>query len=364
MESATTQNQEPRKKTTLRDIAEACGVSIRTAGYALSDPDRVAPATLKKVLQKASELQYQPNHFARGLRTGKSATLGVVITMLHDWRQVATYVGMDQAATARGYGLLMTVLASSPPGEGERGRKTIEALRQRGVEGLIIFPDAAGGNREYFLELVAEGFPVVFASNADTSLVGDFVVTDNEGAGRRAAQHFLQLGRKRVAFLTVGGLDSLAPWASARHRGLDQALAEAGLPPALVLAPLDEGQLPPWSSLGRQAIHDYMAEHGRIDFDAIFAINDATAIGAMQALEDHGVEVPGDVGIIGYDADPNTEHLRPALTTLGRPTFQIGQECVRMLLDRIDQGGSAPPWQRLLLEPILVVRESCGAGRQ
>ena len=337
---------------TLRDIAEACGVSTRTVGYALSEPERVAPATRARVLRKAAELRYQPNQLARGLRTGRTMTLGAVVTILEDRLLPQAHIGMDEVARASGYSLLVTACAPGPEGE----RETIAGLRQMGVSGLIILPNGNCPNHDHLRELMEEDFPFVFAGSHDESVVGDFVLADNERAGRLAAEHFLQLGRRQVAFCTVGGEEARYPWASARRRGLERTLAEAGAEAPLVLgagAPDERGRV-----VGRQAVSEHLAAHGRPQFNALFAANDEVAHAALEVLQDNGIAVPEEVSLIGYDDEDWSAFLRPALTTFRRPSRRIGQEAVRVLLERIDHGYGDGSRQRLLLEPLLMVRES------
>jgi DNA-binding LacI/PurR family transcriptional regulator len=206
-----------------------------TVSNALGDTGRVSRRRRGKILSKAAELEYRPNHLARALR----------------------------AAT--------------------------EALRERAVDGLVVFPCPERGNRDYFAGLVEDGFPLVFATSFDVEVEGDSVGTDKEAGGRRAGEHFLARGRRRVAFVPIGDVAySHDPsWIEARHRGLDQALVGAGAPPALVVAPPvgppRRPQVHACRDAGHRAMRAYLAASPRPAFEAVSGVNDSATLSAMEA---------------------------------------------------------------------------------
>ena len=172
------------------------------------------------------------------------------------------------------------------------------------------------------------------------------------------ARHLIQLGRTNLVCVLDGPLARVASSVRDRLAGVDRALREAALKPALTL----HGQLPPWTvaqEYGYQLTREHLKGATR-RFDGVFAVNDGVAFGVIRALKEAGLSVPKDVGVVGFDDQDASAYYEPPLTTVRQPARQIGMEAGNLLFQRLTERDFATP-QRIVLEPTVVVRESCGA---
>ena len=339
-------------------IAKIAGVSTTTVHRALVGKSEISPETRARVREVAEQIDYRPSLVARCLVTGRSATIGVVMPGVHGSFFSEVIIGVGHTAATAGYNILIGFSQDSFSEEQEQ----VDLLLQRAVDGIIVIP--CGGEESVLLyrELADEGVTLVFVMRSLPGVEVDLVSGDNVQGGYLAGRHLAGLGRKNVVYLA--GVPRALQGTSRQGRivGCNQALAEAGLEPVAVL----------WSRTGAngqadhygyQAVSDYLKSGQRLD--AFFARDDLMACGAMAALYDSGVRVPEDVSVVGFDDQEIAAYVRPALTTVRQPMRQIGAEAMRLLLRRIEEEGEKTDLgQEILLPPELVVRDSCGGGRQ
>lgn len=334
--------------TTMKRIAGELGVSITTVSKVLNNREDIGHATRARVLAKVAELGYQPNAVARSLTLRRTHTLGVVIPDLMHSFFVEIVAGLEAAASARGYGLLLCSSNEDPAKE----RQELDMLRQRQVDGIVLGSANASGNTDLLQQIASLGIGLVMIDRDDHPDVEcDRVVTDDQEVGRLATAHLISLGRRTVAHITG------TPVVHARRRadGYRAAMKAAGLkvrPELVARGGFKEAD-------GYRSMQTLLSTRPRVD--AVFAANDPAAIGAMKAVWDAGLKVPDDVAVIGAGDIAMGDMLRIPLSTVSWSREEQGRAAAQLLLDRLDHGAGQPrPAQRRVIAPRLVVRRSSG----
>jgi len=331
---------------TIKDIAKAAGVAHSTVSRALSDSSLISAETRARIQQLAQEMGYSPHDQARSLVTGYSKTVGVVVTTIADPFVAEVLQGIESTAHDHGY----TVILNSSNAEPEREIAAVEMLRSKRVAGVIVTSSRVGALYLEHLERI--GAPVVLINNHNeqsgryTFSVG----VDNQHGGRIATEHLLQLGHRRIAYVTgrADHSDDLD-----RLDGYRGALAAAGVPfdPALIVP--GDGR----ADGGAQALTPLMA----LDEPptAVFCYNDMTAVGLMQASRQSGLSVPGDLAVVGFDDIPFALYVHPPLTTIAQPKIEMGQQAMEMALALMTaQDPADRAFSNVVVKGKLVVRES------
>ncbi len=341
--------------TTLREIAKQTGVSVSTVSRVLNGHSGVSADVRERVLKTANELDYTPNAAARTLVLKHSRLIAVVIRtgddreFEHPFYQVVLD-GIKQHATKRGYDLY--ILSHAGEIYGEDSDYFVTRVRRHMAEGAIVM-----GVREKDIEkLIKLKIPV---TTVDFEPIGKlegragFVQSDNFAGAEMATTHLYSLGRRKIAHIagelfTAPGMRRLA--------GYRNALESAGLPyrDEYVV----EGDFA--SESGCKAMRKLLALAEPPD--AVFAASDMMALGAMRAVHDLGLRVPEDVAIVGFDDIHFASLSVPALTTIRQRKAEIGDKACEALLDLIEGKRLDPPCVTLPVD--LVVRESCGGGKQ
>jgi len=333
--------------TTMKRIAGELGVSITTVSKALNNHDDIGHATRARVLAKVAELGYQPNAVARSLTTRRTHTLGVVIPDLMHSFFVEIIAGVEQIASARGYGLLLC----SSNEDATKERAELDLLRQRQVDGVVLASVNSSGNTDLLQRLTTLHIGLVMIDRDDHPGVKcDRVVTDDEEVGRLATAHLVARGYRRIAHISGPAIVH----AHRREEGYQRALQDAGIRPKrewIVRGGFMESD-------GRRAMTKLLAQRPRVE--AVFATNDPAAIGAMKAIWDAGLRVPEDIAIVGVGDIALGDLLRVPLTTVSWSRQEEGRQAAELLLDRIGPGPAAPP-RRVVVLPELIVRRSSGA---
>ena len=329
---------------TLRDVARVAGVHPGTVSRALNPQTRslVNERTARRVLAAAEELGYRPNPIARGLRTNRSHTIGVLVPDLMNPLFAAVVRGIEDGLREGGY----TPLIANTDNDAEREQVAFEAMSARQVDGFI----AATARRDHWLlaDQAGSDAKVVLVnrrvdSDAFPAVTGD----DHEGV-RLAVEHLADLGHRRIAHL-AGAQSLYTGWS--RHQGFIDAMRtrRLELDPGLIVF---SGAFT--ASEGARCCGELLDR--RRDFSAIVAGNDLLALGCYDALEQHGLRCPDDMSVVGYNDMPFVDRFRPPLTTVRVPHYELGATAAELMLEQL-QGTDAPPRQ-LLLAPELVVRAS------
>src|SRR6188508_2460173 len=332
--------------TTMKRIAGELGVSITTVSKVLNNREDIGHATRARVLAKVAELGYQPNAVARSLTLRRTHTLGVVIPDLMHSFFVEIVAGLEAAASARGYGLLLCSSNEDPAKE----RQELDMLRQRQVDGIVLGSANASGNTDLLDRLTSLGIALVMIDRDDHPDVRcDRVVTDDHEVGRLATAHLVQQGRRAIAHIT----GTQVVHAKRRAEGYRAALKAAGFKARtdwVVRGGFKEAD-------GYRGMKKLLTMKPRVD--AVFAANDPSAIGAMKAVWDAGLRVPEDVAIVGAGDIALGDLLRVPLTTISWSRDEQGKQAAKLLLDRI---GPEPSdrFRSVVIPPRLIVRRSSG----
>lgn len=337
---------------TSRDIAEIAGVSQATVSRALRNSPLVRKETRDRIQEIAKELNYFVNRNAAGLRTHQSNTIALLLfdeTGGTDAQINPFFLSMlgyiSRAAARHGYDVLISLQQLSNDWH-------IEYQASHRADGLILlgYGDYVT-YREKLKALTDASTRFIIWGPVIEDHYGLTIGSDNENGGYQATRHLLGAGRRRIAFL--GHTSPRSPEFTARHAGYVQALREAGLSPDPELK-VDADNL---EELGYQAARQ-LVDKGA-DFDAIFAVTDVIAIGAMRALQDAGRRVPEDVAVVGFDDMPLAQHVTPALTTVRQDIRLAAEGLVDSIVALIEE----QPVESTLMAPRLVVRQSCGTAR-
>lgn len=340
----------------MKAIAERVGVSKTTVHRALANVGRISPETREKILKVAAELDYRPNNLARGLRSQKSATIGFVVIGLTNSFYSTILEGVESVATDNGYSILVARSEARP----SRELQHLNVLREKRVDGIIIAPAHPTQNVDYYRKLRDDGIPFVFIDRFVPSVEADYVLTDNFVGGYLAGRHLTSLGRRRIGFGTLPGSEMLATSVRERLRGLSAALDEAGTGPPIMLGE-DLPGFRPQEGFAAASVERFLQTGGVLD--GVLGCNDNTAIGVITGLNRTGLRVPEDVSVVGFDDLDIAPYVRPALTTIRQPARRLGEEAMRLLLEKMSSNAPVS-CKHILLPPQLVVRESCGGRRE
>lgn len=339
----------PVQTPTLRDVADAAGVHPATASRALNPATRglVNADTARRVIKVAESLGYRPNPIARGLKTSKSGTVGLVIPDLTNPLFPPIVRGIEDVLEPAGYSGLI-VNTDNDPG---RERAQIESLRSRQVEGLIIA--TALVEHPLLEQLRREGVLMVMVNRRPDGVDASSITPDDATGIELAVQHLAKLGHTRIAHVagpanTSTGVVRARSFRSAIH---DQGLVED---PSLIRT------CRYWSEeAGAEALRSLLDSGA--DFTAVVAGNDLIALGCYDVFAERGIECPRDMSVVGFNDMPFLDKLRPPLTTVAIPHQQIGAEAARLLLDGIAE--PTRPSRSVLLPLSLVVRGSTAPPR-
>lgn len=353
------------KRPTIEDIARLAGVSRTTISRVLNHRPDVDRATRERVLRIIDEQGYVPSLTAAGLAGGRNRLLGMLLPVF-TWPIIPDLIrGISEILNQTPYELVLYTFNDE---DLSRDRRDIinRLVATNLTAGLLgVFP---GGLSNQLTELYHQGVPVVIIDDQQAQ-VTPWVRADNVTGAYDVVRHLTQLGHRRIAHIQ-GPAEYLA--SHDRHRGYLRALEEAGVTPdpALILA----GDFLPQSGYaGALQLFDMPPESRPT---AIFAAADQTAYGVLRAAEERSIAIPKDIALVGFDDDAPSAHVLPPLTTVRQPSFEMGQQAVKLLLHLLAQAeeqesgleraaptgavGSPSPRQ-IILPTSLIVRASSGA---
>ncbi len=337
---------------TSRDIADLAGVSQATVSRALRNSPLVREETRQRIQQIARDLNYFVNRNAAGLRTHQSNTIALLLfdeTGGEDAQINPFFLSMlgyiTRAAAAFGYDVLVSMQQLSDDWH-------IEYQASHRADGLILlgYGDYVT-YREKLAALADANTRFTIWGPTVNEQPGQSIGCDNVNGGYQATRHLLDAGRRRIAFL--GNTSRRCPEFAARFEGYCRAHEEIGVAPIIELK-ADTDNL---SKHGYRAVEELLAADK--DFDAVFAVTDAVAIGAMRGLQENGFAVPDDVAVVGFDDLPLAAHVTPSLTTVRQDIRQAAEGLVSSIVGLIE----GKPVESTLMAPSLIVRDSCGARR-
>jgi LacI family transcriptional regulator len=301
-------------KTTIKDVARESGVDVSTVSRCLNGGGRIGPKTRDRILAVAARLQYRPNRVARGLVTGRSHSLGLIVSDIRNPFFAELARGAEDAAYAAGYDL---ILCNSDLRH-EKQLGYLSSLVEKAVEGIVI-NYAAAVDRKQERHLASLGVPVVLLNRPEGLNKVSSISVDNYHGGFLAGRYLAGLGHRRFALLA--GPEDQSNHAL-RASGFRDGIAGADATILHSDQTLAGGYQNAWKLLS-----------ARPDTTAIFASNDVMAFGAMRALNEAGKQIPRDISLVGFDNLQLSALTQPPLTTIDQPKYEIGKAAVELCLD-------------------------------
>lgn len=335
---------EPTNNQTLKQIARDLNLSLMSVSRALHGQKGVSEETRRRVLEHARQVQYRPNLAARTLVRRRAQVLGVIFPSLRQTFWADIVLGIEQVAKANGY----TVLFAHSNEQADAEREEIHTLLARQVDALLIASSAPEINRDVLRQVHTPDRPVVLFDRSADGLDVPGVFCDDRDGARRATEHLIGLGYRRIAHL-AGPADLSV--ARDRLRGYRDAMAAAGLAEQVVTCGFGEEA----GRTGMRALLDRGTERP----DAVFAAHDPIVFGVLDVARERNLRIPDDLGLVGFTDVDHARHLAVPLTVMAQPTFAMGEAAAHLALDLL--AGRVPANTRIVLPGRLIIRESCGA---
>ena len=331
-----------QQRVTIEDVAQQAGVSIATVSRVMNGTGTVAATTAVRVHQAITDLNYIPHAAARGLARQRTQTLGLVLPQISDTFFSALLRGMETVAREHEYALLIYTMQGRNPNQPP-------PLGQHNTDGLMVFTD--GLSEAALRHLHSQHFPLVLLHQSPPQGLDIPCVTfENKTGAYAVVSHLIGLGHRRIAFLAgpSGNEDSF--W---REKGYREAMADHDLVVAEELVGVggfDE-------AVAATAVSQWLQQG--LDIDAIFAADDESARGVMQAIQKANLRIPQDIALAGFDDSLLSRYLTPPLTTVHAPIEEAGRVATEKLIGLINDESV----ELLTLLPTeLVIRRSCGAN--
>jgi LacI family transcriptional regulator len=325
---------------TIYDVARAAGVSTSTVSHVLNGTRYVSDDTKQRVQRVMAELRFRPNSLARSLVRQETQTIALLVPDNRNPFFAELARGIEDHGFHSGYNVILC--------NSDRSRDKeiayLDMVQSKRVDGIVYMTTSADVDQLH--TMFDQRIPVVAFDREYAGI--DALLLDNIGGGYAATRHLIDLGHRRIA--CIAGPDALTR-SHGRIMGYEQALHDAGLPrdPALLQAgnwTFESG----WAAAQRLLALPTPPT-------AIFACNDTMAVGVMTCLHGHGIGVPHDISVVGFDNIALSEYVVPPLTTYSTPLGEVGQQLCQLLLDRIN-GDTVREPQRVVVEGELVVRQS------
>jgi DNA-binding LacI/PurR family transcriptional regulator len=332
------------KHVTIKDVAKKLNCSVSTISRAFNDKYDIRKETRDHILTVAKEMGYSPNPIAKSLLKQCSNQIGVVVPEFINSFFPEVIIGIQEVFIKKGYQVLIMQSGESHLTELEN----VKTFENNMVDGMIISLSLETKNVDYYKDLIKQGFPLVFFNRVSNELETSKVLIDDYKWAFFATEHLIYQGFKKIFhFAGPAGL----MFTQNRKNGFIDAHRKHKLPihdDRIIEAGL-------MISDGERVVEKLIHENNLPD--AIFAVNDPTAIGAMKMLKKHGFKIPGDVALVGFTESKLAELIDPPLTSVAQPTKEIGRTAAQLLLEQIESKGIFVP-QTVILNGRLNVRES------
>lgn len=334
------------KKITILDIAKELNITFSTVARALNDHPAISAATKKAVRETADRLGYRPNKVASSLRSGKTKIIGVLVPRLDVSFFSSVVHGIEGIMNENGYTILLYQSQESIKQE-NRGIDTF--LRSR-VDGIIASISLETEDNGGFIEIKDRNIPLAFFDRVPPGLDVPSVTIDDYCGGFMATEHLINAGYRRIVHINQYRNINIF---NERLRGYLDALTQYGLPVDENLIIKGDFSL----GFGKQCVRKLL-EKG-IEFDAVFTLEDFTAMGVVQELKAVGKRIPEEVGVVGFANEAFTSLVSPPISTVDQRTVEMGEEVARLFLKLLKKGDyyKHKP-EKIVLAPKLLVRKS------
>lgn len=333
------------RHTTIKDLAKLLRLSPSTVSRALRNHPDISRKTKDRVLAMAANTNYQPNLIAQSLQNRRSNNLGVIVPEIRNTFFSTVISGIEEVAYEAGY----TIMVCQSGDTYAREVLNTRALAANRVAGMLVSTSQETTDFSHLKTVMNQGIPLVFFDRVPEQIEASSVIVDDFAGAYDAVRHLIKRGYKRIAHLA--GTPSLYV-SRKRREGYETALDEHGMdlrPDYIISGGYHEED-------GRTGAEKLLSLSEPPD--AIFAINDPVALGAFLHLQDQGIQIPGSIGLVGFSNNPNTTLVRPRLTTVNQPAFEIGKAAAGLLLKYFKPGSEKKQIETIILKTELVVRES------
>lgn len=330
------------KNPTVKDVSRQAGVSTATVSRVLAGFDEVSPETRERVLQAVKDLNYQPNRNARNLRKSTTSKIGVVISDIQNPFFGSLVRGIEKITIKDDY----TIILGNSDEDPLREQKLITMLLEEGVAGIILVP--TNPDTDCYRPFLQSGTPLVVIDRRLPTPDLDMVLVDGFAGAALAVEHLVHLGHRHIGY--VGGLPHLSVMHE-REQGYLAALQNHTIPfePAYLQTGNNR------QDGGYTAVRELLALEQPPS--AILIANNLMTLGGLQAIHESGLQIPGQISLVGFDDMDWAASLRPPLTVIAQPAFEMGETAASLLLERIRN--PEKPYETVMLKTHLIVRASC-----
>ncbi len=329
---------------TIKDLARELKISASTVSRALKNHPDISEATKRAVHELAEKLNYQPNAVALSLKQRRSNTIGVIIPEIVHYFFSSVISGIEDVAYDAGFNVI--ICQSNERYEREvANTKTLLASR---VAGVLVSISKETDDFKHLFNLRDNNVPLVFYDRIVPGLQADQVIIDDFDASYRVTRHLIDSGRKQIAHFA--GPQKLLIGRN-RKDGYIRALNEAGIP-------IDEKLIIEADTFEKARLAAMRLINEKREFDGIFAVNDLTAIGAMQTLQKRGIKIPDEVAVVGFSDGRFSGITDPTLTSVDQHGYEMGSIATEMLLKRITAKDNDYPFETRILNANLIIRGS------
>jgi DNA-binding LacI/PurR family transcriptional regulator len=330
---------------TIKDIAKELNISKSTVSRVLTNHPKVKEETRKRVLEFAAKADYQKNMFATNLVTHESKLIGIIVPEFMSSYFPKVIIGAQNKVSTEGFNII--IAQSNESYETEVSNALVMMANQ--VDGLLVSVTKETRNFDHLMAFKRKGIPIVFFNRVCEDMDVPKVVVDDYNGSFKAVEHLIQIGKKRIAHLA--GPENLSI-SRRRLNGYYAALRKYNIP-------VDEALIISYD-LTMEKVKIYINHLLNMNNppDALFAINDPTAIEAMQIIKKRGLRIPQDFAVVGFSNDQLSELIEPSLTTVSQPVTSIGETAAEMLLQLIKTDIST--WKPITktLDTELIIRQS------
>ncbi|HUC82707.1 MAG TPA: LacI family DNA-binding transcriptional regulator [Flavisolibacter sp.] len=333
------------KEVTIYDIAKKLKVSPATVSRGLQDHPSISKKTKKKIFDMVEQMGYRTNHFARNLRQQETKTIGVMVHELNSNFITSVLAGIEKVTTEAGYDIIIAHSSESSKKEAANAKN----LFNKRVDGLIASLSFDTTSLDHFKPFFEKGVPVLFFDRVEQDGNNTVVVIDNTKCGYIATSHLIEQGCKRIAHVTSSLQRNVY---SLRYKGYLDALFDHKMPfeeSLLIVSDLTE-------RAGMDAALQLMKLNPMPD--GIFFTNDFVAAVCMRTLKEHGVKIPQDIAVVGFNNDAIGKLIEPALTTINYPGIDMGEIAARNLINHLKGVSDIRQTNTIIVRSELIVRDS------
>jgi LacI family transcriptional regulator len=333
------------KEVTIYDLAKKLNISIATVSRALKDDPVVSKKTKKKIFELAEEMGYRSNHFARNLRKQQTNTIGFIVHELNSNFITSVLAGVEKVTTEAGYDLIIAHSSESYAKEAANAKN----LFHKRVDGLIASLSFDTTDMKHFKPFIDKGIPVIFFDRVEQDNDNTVVIIDNYKCGYQATQHLIEQGCKKIAHVTASLNRNVY---SQRYKGYRDALFDNGISFSenlLMVKDLSE-------KAGEEAAKQMLKM--RPIPDGAFVTNDFVAAVCIRTLKEHGVVIPDDIAIVGFNNDAIGKLIEPALTTINYPGRDMGEIVARNLILHLQGISKIQQTKTIIVNSGLIIRKS------